>query len=792
MLKQITLEASLKPFKQVDQPYIEAVCRRIYEQWKPMLKDIPVIKLMLWSADGSELLDYRGREEDSFEWCSYIGGANPRENVNPEIDPQGIGLHTRGYLYMAQPPVMTYGVLKRIVAAWKQLGKEYFPDKTILVGTTFDPGPEFAVSSFKYDRHNEVCLGNDMGKATMVCAYARLNGDDYPYAAFPNGIPDGLPFGTFLGKQAKVFMDDMGFDYIWLSNGFGFGRETWSSHGALFDGESFDISELEGVKEDVMNFWKQFCQQCPDYPIEVRGTNMSLGIDMATDGVPLKQIYDNVPGLLPPPNSPWAAINYDFGLELMGYMSRIAEIPAEDYLFRFYIHDPWWMNSPWYDRYNGLPHDIYLPMAVARLDAHGAVKSPTHMNLLTVDNSLGDMPDACVNEPLPHLLKAIKEAPDDVAPVVWVYPFREYSACTDARLLQHMYAQDWYIRGCINHGLPMSMVVSTDHFIRHDKRIYAASVLVTPVPQRGSDFEKAILNYASSGGRVIFYGNTEAASADFLRHMGITNADEIFGTQTVTVDGNDCGVMKHESLICGGGLCSESDNAFATAGTKAIGVRQGNSVWLRGTVSCDHSKGQQLLQPHDPREYFISETLMTKALGMLGYQIVFEKNHNEKDPVIMLHRHNNAYVFSAYMASTTVKTKLKFPLGAPVLDAYETVLEDGWATYCFPKAERRECRVFVEQESGIVGCRERNSCSYYDRRRIEVTGLKNATVRFLAEDYCASDIKVVLNSHVDFWLVGDSFDSSFVEKDGIRYFEARNVTGDMVFSMPAKVLPADR
>ena len=170
-----------------------------------------------------------------------------------------------------------------------------------------------------------------------------------------------------------------------------------------------EVPRCENIKKDVISFWTLFQTECK-FPIEVRGTNMSVGIDSATDGVPLSTIYETVENILPPPNSPWAALNNDFGLELMGYMSRMAEVPNDEYLFRYYIHDPWWVNSPWYDRYNGQPHDIYLPLAISRIDENGNVKNPTHMNLLTVDNSFGDMPDACVNEPLPHLLKAEKNS----------------------------------------------------------------------------------------------------------------------------------------------------------------------------------------------------------------------------------------------------------------------------------------------------------------------------------------------------------------------------------------------
>ncbi|MGI5878904.1 MAG: hypothetical protein ACOX7W_09880 [Christensenellales bacterium] len=74
---------------------------------------------------------------------------------------------------------------------------------------------------------------------------------------------------------------------------------------------------------------------------------MGVGIEIATDGISFKDLYGGGFNFQPPPNSPWAALNGDFGLKLTGYMSRIAELPpGEGYPFRFYSHDPWWMNSP--------------------------------------------------------------------------------------------------------------------------------------------------------------------------------------------------------------------------------------------------------------------------------------------------------------------------------------------------------------------------------------------------------------------------------------------------------------
>ena len=108
---------------------------------------------------------------------------------------------------------------------------------------------------------------------------------------------------------------------------------------------------------------------------------------------------------------------------------------------------------------------------------------------------------------------------------------------------------------------------------------------------------------------------------------------------------------------------------------------------------------------------------------------------------------------------------------------------NGSSTYHFPKAEHRECRVFIVQNSGIVSCSECPPVSYEYRRRIKVCGLKNATVRFLAENYAKEDVFAVLNSSTDFYAVGGDFEFDYVTIEGRKFFEARNVSGEMVFSL---------
>ena len=76
MFKNITLEISLKPFKKTDEDYIRSICKKVFSQWAPLLKGREVISIMLWASDGSEILDYAGNMDDTFEWCYYLGTAN--------------------------------------------------------------------------------------------------------------------------------------------------------------------------------------------------------------------------------------------------------------------------------------------------------------------------------------------------------------------------------------------------------------------------------------------------------------------------------------------------------------------------------------------------------------------------------------------------------------------------------------------------------------------------------------------------------------------------------------------
>ena len=704
MFNTVNLEVSLKPFQQTDEVSIRAVCRDIFEQWRPLLKGRDTISVMLWTADGSELLDYNRNLDDVFDWCCFLGTANGP--LLPADKGKDESLHHYKQYYIDTPPVMTYRVLKTIVRVLKEEGQRAFPTARIRVGETFDIGPEFSVSDFKYRRHTEITSGTVLDHCGFVDATAKLNADPRPYAAYPNGIPQDTPFATFLGKQAAIFLPDMGFDYLWLSNGLGFSAEPWDPTGKIFDGNTFYPEKLPDTARQVFDFWRLFRQACPDIPLEVRGTNQSVGIDYATDGVPLHDIYTADFGITPPPNSPWAALNDDFGLELMGHMTRIANLPGADFMFRFYIHDPWWVNSPWCDRYNASAHDIYLPMSVSRIDENGSVCTAGMLNLLSIDNSFGDRPDACVNEPLPHLLKAEQHAADAVSPLVWVYPMREYTTATDEAALREMYAGDGFIRDAINRAFPLNCVVSTDNFLKTPLCLYKGSILVSPIPET-EEIAKRLRAFAASGGKVIYYGSREKAAAS--------------------------------------GIADFVDTAA-------------------------------------------SPDALRKALADCGIAVDFKvKSADGRAPVMTVSPHGGALWFSVYNPFTTTETSLKFPLGAPILTGLDAELQNGAATYRFARCEHRECRIFVQQPSGVVAATECAPVNNQFYRKVRLSGLQDATVcvfpehtdRPVAFGFDTSGTRDFIPDYDDGW--------TRVEDDVHgTYYRAEHVSGARYVMFPCK------
>ncbi|MEK7413069.1 MAG: hypothetical protein AAB263_07115 [Planctomycetota bacterium] len=788
-IRDLSLEMSVKGFKAHDGSDIDPILEKLFTQWQPLIRQagVEAVTVMLWIGDGSEILDYRGNIDDEFVWGYHIGNANPHGKI--PNDPEGIDPHSRAYPYVADPVPMTYRRLGHIIKRIKAIGGALCDGRPIRLCATFDPGPEFAKSPFKYERHPEICAGNLMGKASFVGCYSTLHADTVRYAGFPNGITEGMPLGTFLGRQSHHFLNDLGYDSLWFSNGFGFGIETWSTIGPVFDGKKYHEDKRFRCRDLILDFWRRFRAECPGQEIRVRGTNLTTGIDLSTDGAPIREIYNSGFNCAPPPNSPWAALDGNFGLELAGWMSHIAELPGDDVLFRYYLHDPWWKNSPWLDRYGREAHDIWLPLAVARIDQRGAVRSPTRISFLTVDDSFGEMPDRVPREVTPIIVDALSHAPDAPPPTVWVYPFEEYHQYTfgDKPRLDEPLAGDWLIAGAINEGMPINAVVSTTNYLASyaaKPTMYRDSVLVTPVPDADTALSKAIMKHISGGGKALLYGPTTRAGTAMMTLLGLAETTPMTGEMTLTCAfcpdrEKPLSRINHRPEINAGGIANvvaattTHQRVLSTVTPVADPTQQrvsgvhradpawngGAVAWVRGTVSAGHSGGN-LLTLDDQSLYARSELLVRHALAALGWEIGTIKRSSEssaavepiapmpKDApwdvvmvaqaakqnssVVGIHRYQNGLWLSGYVRDTTSRLRLRFPDGAPLLVGCDAWYEDGRAEYSLPRAWHRECRVLVDQaQAGVISCVE-GTCEHIGwTRRLWVRGLTNATVTIL-------------------------------------------------------------
>lgn len=802
-LANVNLEISLKPFTDASEETMERILDRIFGQWRDLLDRADAASVMLWTSDGSEILDYGSDMDAKFEWCNTIGVANPRWGGTDLNDPEGLSIHKRPALYMENPPKFTYAWLRRLVSRIKARAATLH--KPIKVVETFEPGPEFAKSSFKYERHPEICLGRWGGAPSFVCCYATLNADSRKYAAYPDGIPQGESFGRFLGRQSQAFLSDMGFDALWLSNGFGFGLETWSYTGALFDGKSFSNERAPETRKRILDFWRDFTDACA-FPIQCRGSNFPTGVDVASDGVPIREIYREFKPL-PPPNSPWAALDGDFGIELGGWMTHIAEVPLDkSYQFRYYIHDPWFKNSPWLDRYHRESHDIFLPMAISRIDAKGETAVADHLSLLSVDDSFGKMPDKVPLEVVPKLLEALDDAPDKPGPLVWVYPFDEvHDMVAEGRGLDAIFFGDWFICGAINHGLPLNTVVSSANFVKtlsERPEIYKESILLAPCGTLSEECAKAIASFVENGGRAMLYGPISSAPEQLKKLCGLKAAAPIAGDfkieTSMELDAVNCGVIpqtfSHDSLVSGGGIdamaADSSVKVLATASqgneTRTIATSRalpewngGRAVWLRGSVSSKAGCGGWHLEPLAPSTDFHQERLPGLLLSEFGWSIRFDKREwGARCPITMIARHDNALQLSGFTPDITSGIRLKTPFGAPLFTGSETVLRDGFASYRMPKSWHAECRVFVEQEEGFVSAAEHIAIEMCQRRQILIKGLKDATLRFLPETGKADKVKFLHNPGHPF-LGGDWLEP----ERSAEFLELKNVTGDVMIQI---------
>lgn len=761
-LKRATLEMSLKPFKSLEPSAIDEVCGEALRGWKPLLDMAESASMLLWISDGSEILTWNGKLGDAFEWAKYIGFAN--EQYFSHIQDQDNPRIARAYT--EHPVRMTYGDLKRIVASFKRIARERFGVK-LEVGATFDAGPEFAYSDFKYKKHPEVNRAELGGRYvalkadyTVVCTWSKLKADEASYAAYPGGIPEGTPFGEFLGKQCANFLPALGFDYIWFSNGFALSYFPWTYLGANYDGTNLPLADQAELSAKVMSFWDLFKRECPDYRVEIRGTNYGTGMDLAKDYIPMLELYDKKYLEYPAPNSPWGALNFDFGLEMTGYMSRIAELPGETYPYRFYPNDPWFWQNPWFDLYDREPHDIYCPLSVARLNRNGETESPGVIEILTIDTEYGELNEDCPAEIVPHFKRALADRPDGPGILTWLYPFRELHEMAEASGERSgaVFFHDWFVRNAINEGLPLNTVIGTDVYFSMSEearsKLKETILLVSTCWLEGGK-AKAVASYVKGGGRVLLYGPVRDDS--LLELLGLRSAEPLEGEFDYRLSGEADELeleetrahkLRHYGNIADGGLSEVAADGAEESGRIVCEARQGGQSrvfalsrslpewnggqagWVRGSLPFEPA-GVTHLPVRQSAEWADASGAVRAVLQQFGYTIAQRKYAQSSAPaLIFVKRHDNAYFFVGCKKDTSVSFRLRFPDGEPLIIGQTAVVGTGYASYALDRTFHDECRVFVRQaRKSQVWCREMSAIPTRNKqsvRQLAISGLADA------------------------------------------------------------------
>jgi hypothetical protein len=780
-VERVVLEMSLKPFMRIDEESVTEVCREVFRQWYPLLKVARECSILLWVADGTEILVWNGDLGEEMEWGRYIGFCNGKYGIY-----HGMGAdHPRAArLYMDNPPVITFGDLQRIIRTLKKIAAEDFGLK-LTVGETFDPGPEFAHSEFKYEYHKEIIgggPGSQIGPSfPMVNAWSTLNADKRSYAGYPHGVPAGTTFGEFLGRQTKNFLDTMGFDYLWLSNGFGFSHFAWSYLGVNFDGDRFGTADYKSSEQAILTYWRDFKRECKDTPIEVRGTNFAMAMDLASDFTPYEAIYSGDFIRLPPPNSPWGPLNKDFGLEMIGYMSRIAVLPDKHFLFRYYPNDPWFWQNPWWDWYDREPFDIYCPMSVGRMNGSGAIENPQVIQFLTIDTEKGIVDERCPLEVIPHIRRGIEEYPNEPGILTWLYPFDEYHtvAKIDASQVPAVFFGDWFARSAVNSGLPLNTILSTRDFksvLSGNRQALQDTVLFTPTTILEGTYEEELQGFIESGGRVMFYGPLDKTPAALRSMLNIGTESPISGELELTGD-LDCDVLerpfathgiRHHPPASGGGIVEIVANPgdthtrlLATAvqdGTqRAYALYRdepewggGGVGWIRGTNSfaTEHDPDQT---SRVPRAFasggFDPAALCRLVLAEFGFSFVQHRASGSTRPALtFVSRRDNGYFLTGYAPDSTVSQEFRFPLGAPLLTGKEAHIRGGRAGYHLERSFHSECRVFlVNQPDGVVSCTQTAHFPSDRSSRLLLTGIKGTDVIFLPPRACIDDVSFMIH-----------------------------------------------
>ncbi|MEI6493067.1 MAG: hypothetical protein WCO94_11010, partial [Verrucomicrobiota bacterium] len=201
----------------------------------------------------------------------------------------------------------------------------------------------------------------------------------------------------------------------------------------------------------------------------------------------------------------------------------------------------------------------------------------------------------------------------------------------------------------------------------------------------------------------------------------------------------------------------------------------------------DPARGNKILGPRltelPADAFFPTEKLAHFLLSRMGLEIGVQKSSaTTADPMMCLHRHRNAFVFSGFQPEATDALRFRTELGAPVFIGGQNSVSDSTTTYSGPPAWHHVCRVFVRQsEASQISCRIIPPIQHGYTSRLLVSGLLNATVHFLPESGTTEKLEILRDPMFPYF-VGDFEKPSLGKTPSGEVVTVAGVDGEVLFS----------
>lgn len=753
----LSLEVTAKVWKSRDPKDVEAVCREMFRIWRRPISRSNEVCVCMSIGNGEHILKWSGNLDDVLVWDRHKGHNNAKYAF-PQDTFAGIPLE----LYMDNPPDMTYRDLLVICETLKRVCEEEHHRKCRLF-TNFEPGPEFAESTFKYIEHPEILNQQGHAHGASIAYDGVLHQDHYHYAAYPQGIPEGEPFSRFLGKQVNHFFKTFGYEGISLSNGLGFGTFPWTLNGRNFDGTTFGLVDFKEESEAMSQFWDIFQKEAP-YPAAAQGTNWPVAADLATKCIPLKEYYDKKYLSMPLANTVSVFFNDSVGFSLQALLSRSSY--ADGFRTYFYLNDMWYPQNPFEDYpYDGEAYDFYIPASVSLIDSKGHLEKLSGAAIGSVHNEHGDFAESTFVKFLPHYERSLDHLPDAISPLTLLYPFEEFhtaAADPEKTYLPMLYFSDCFAATAIDSGLPLNSVCSTENFAKAlSQGTLDGTVLCTVLPMKDAPYCEDLIDYIKNGGQVLFYGSERHADPRINQMLGLHTDSAIDGElimeaspelEAVSDEILTGSILKHSPIDSDGGISAVAYDCQVLAEVVQNGQRRaymtekiigsGKAVWVRGSLPFSIERGEEIV--YQPQQYLSAPRFLRYGLCRFGWQIRQRFTEKCVPAQLVMWRHDNGLYFTGYAPDNTLDMGLLTPDGAPLLSGFTTEIRDGIAWYHIPTTLWKPCYIFVRQNTGRIRCRHIYNGRKFKNCTYSVTGLERAEIliRVPEEHWSTVEIQV--------------------------------------------------